>query len=360
MKLQFTMNLDNSGLVVVGGEDVVGQLIIPRENEYEEKTYCVTEIAENAFEDNMNVSSVILPDSIRRIGRAAFAGCENLNEIVFPEFGFVEIEDFAFQHCGITEVNIPESVQEIGENAFCCQSLRKFKTQNSGIFWPNDEGNMLFRRKTVGHDFKMGIYKFQWSLVAVANAGIEGVASIPSFVTKIEAGAFAECKNLTEVIFHEKIADIANNAFAFCTGLTHVELPDAITELAPYVFTWCENLKTIVMPGVKKIGDNALSCCKSLERILFSDSISFIGDGAFGNCTSLTSVHIPESVFTIESFAFEDCTSLQTVIISDSEDGVEIGDKVFAGCTSLRKIIINDASLLEDAEIPEGVEIVKP
>ena len=29
-------------------------------------------------------------------------------------------------------------------------------------------------------------------------------------------------------------------------------------------------------------------------------------------------------------------------------------------CNSLRKIVISDASLLKDAEVPEGVEIVSP
>ena len=60
-----------------------------------------------------------------------------------------------------------------------------------------------------------------------------------------------------------------------------------------------------------------------------------IGDKAIEACVSLTSIDIPNSV-------------------------QQIGSGVFEDCDYLRKIIISDASLLKNAGVPEGVEIVKP
>ena len=44
MKLTFKLNYKKDGLVVTGGEDIKGEVIIPSEQEFEGKTYPVTEI----------------------------------------------------------------------------------------------------------------------------------------------------------------------------------------------------------------------------------------------------------------------------------------------------------------------------
>ena len=78
-----------------------GQVIIPAEIE-EAQVY---EIANNAFFRNIQMTSVIIPDSIKVIGNSAFAGC-----------------------IGLTSVTIPANVASIGSSAFSgCINLKEVK-----------------------------------------------------------------------------------------------------------------------------------------------------------------------------------------------------------------------------------------
>ena len=65
------------------------------------------------------LTSVQLPDTLKRIGESAFSGCNNLAELVLPE-GLTTIGDGAFSgDCNaIRELNIPRSVTSIGRGVW--------------------------------------------------------------------------------------------------------------------------------------------------------------------------------------------------------------------------------------------------
>ena len=44
--------------------------------------YQVTAIAPNAFKNNKNLKTIIIPATVRSIGKQAFAGCKNLKSII--------------------------------------------------------------------------------------------------------------------------------------------------------------------------------------------------------------------------------------------------------------------------------------
>ena len=83
----------------------------------------VTVIGESAFEHTA-VTSVILPDGVQEIRRAAFYGCENLRSITLPQ-GVRKIGTMGFYHCGsLTSVILPQGLEEIGDYAFAsCDKL---------------------------------------------------------------------------------------------------------------------------------------------------------------------------------------------------------------------------------------------
>ena len=73
-----------------------------------------------------------------------------------------------------------------------------------------------------------------------------------------------------------------------------------------------------IREGVKVIGNNAFSECRSLTNINIPNSVTNIGDGAFAGCKLLTKIDIPDSVTNIGDKAFLRCTLLIKINIPDS------------------------------------------
>ena len=67
-----------------------------------------------------------LSDTLRKIDAWAFAGCENLCEIIFPDT-LVSIGNNAFNHCiNLENIEIPENVEKLSAGAFSdCEKLKK-------------------------------------------------------------------------------------------------------------------------------------------------------------------------------------------------------------------------------------------
>lgn len=77
-----------------------------------------TGYAKHLYINGQEVSNLIIPEGITRIGRETFLCCEYLNTITIP-YSVTEIGEYAFQQCiGLTTVTIPNSVTSIGETAF--------------------------------------------------------------------------------------------------------------------------------------------------------------------------------------------------------------------------------------------------
>ena len=95
-----------------------------------------------------------------------------------------------------------------------------------------------------------------------------------------------------------------------------------------------------IRKGVKVIGDDAFSECRSLTNINIPNSVTNIGNGAFKQCKSLTSINIPNSVTNIGDSAFNGCSSLTSINIPDSV--TNIGKSAFWRCDNLPSKIKSD------------------
>lgn len=127
--------------------------------------YTVTEIGNEAFDGNTNLTSVTIPDTVTRISSNAFQICENLTSVTIPN-SVTYIGENAFANTDLSSLTIPASVTEIGKSAFY--------------------GNKRLSSVT-----------------------------IPDSVTYIGGYAFADCPNLKSVTIPASVQNIGEYAFGY-------------------------------------------------------------------------------------------------------------------------------------------------
>lgn len=84
----------------------------------------VTAIGEGALSGSAIVS-VVLPDSVKTIGKNAFSGCASLSSVTLPK-SLTSLGEGAFANCSALEaIALPETLTSLGEGAFRFTALRE-------------------------------------------------------------------------------------------------------------------------------------------------------------------------------------------------------------------------------------------
>ena len=183
-----------------------GNVAIPEEVTYLNRTRKVTSIGKFAFDNCTDLTSVTIPNSVTSIGYDAFSGCYNLTSVTIPN-SVTSIGYAAFSVCsGLTSVTIPNSVTSIGRSTFYgCSGLTSITIPNSVT--------------------TIGISAFS------SCSGLTSV-TIPNSVTSIESTAFYGCSGLTSITIPNSVKSIGSNAFDgvdFPTVVSLIENPFKIT-----------------------------------------------------------------------------------------------------------------------------------
>ena len=381
-----------------GCPDASGDIVILDRFTVGEEVYVVTSIGDDAFMNNKNIKSVIIPKTVSDIGTGAFSYCDSLATVKLPDH-LTRIADKLFRGCRqLVSAVIPSSVTSIGSYAFqSCSSLSNIALPASlsfvGVYAFNSTPwyDALFEEAPEG-PFYIGSILFGYK-----GDKPTGELVIKEGTTCICYNAFSSCDGLTSITFPESIAYVDEYAFNNCTGLTAVN----ITNLA----AWCnvdfvvglygtssnplyyahhlylngEEVTDLVIPeGVTHIGNFAFDYCTSLTSVTIPNGVTSIGVGAFMGCESMTSVTIPPSVDIIDGVAFIWCYNLNAVHISDLAawcglsfynadnplrygahlylNGKEVTDLVIPeGVTSVCDGAFMRCSHLTSVTIPEGV-----
>lgn len=103
---------------VISGEiKYTGDIKVPSQITVDGEVYDVTGIGSDAFTD-CSVTSVSLPNSIINIGDNAFQNCTEIKEMKLPE-SLVSMGEHAFQGCErLEEIDVPNSLAHINDYAF--------------------------------------------------------------------------------------------------------------------------------------------------------------------------------------------------------------------------------------------------
>ena len=336
----------------------------------------VTSVGEGAFYYCSGLTSVIIPNSVTSIGDYAFSGCNQLKKSAYPsglftpflygttiqypregaiiEEGFIygpEKKAIYFAPLSFEgEYVIPESVTEIGGNAFYgCSSLNSVKATvvNPPVMNDNSfEGLYATTTLSVPEDAVTDYLATNWSLFEDLRIG-DSEAAAQTFETgnlkyMLIPGKTQEDKNLAVVVPGDY------------SSLTEVTIPERFTvsengtNVRYYVdaigykaFSGCSNLATVTFNSrnaAKIIGNYAFAGTK-ISTITMPQTIESIGDYAFSECSSLSSIDISGSVKTIGDYAFYKCTSVKDVVIPNSVR--TIGERAFSGI-DLKSVTFNE------------------
>ena len=84
-------------------------------------------VKDYAFEDCINLETIVFEGDISNIFYGAFSGCSNLNAINLEDTSISYVASSCFMNCdSLTEVILPDSVESINDSAFAyCDSLSK-------------------------------------------------------------------------------------------------------------------------------------------------------------------------------------------------------------------------------------------
>ena len=284
-------------------------------------------IGEKAFSGCKKLYEIDLPNSVLSIGDRAFYGCESLAVVNIPN-SLTSIESKVFSECAFSNISIPSSVKAIGSYAFSrCEYLAEIDIPDSVV----KIGSGAF--SGCGSLEQITLPK---RIEEIEDEVFRGCAltkiSIPTSVTKIGNRAFWDC-SISDISIPNSVTTIEEGAFYGCP-LQQIVIPSSITKIEDETFCECFALKQVIIPNsVYEIGNDAFYNCTSLTTIKLPNSINELGDNSFSGCESLEAITIPEKVKSIGDFAFSRCVWLEEVTFLGNIP--ELGTSVFAGCDNL-------------------------
>ena len=294
----------------------------------------LTIVGYGIFGDCKSISKIEIPKSLKKFdgtwGRGtnlsygAFGGCSNLKTVNF-EAGSTIVCAALFMGCdGIEEIELPDTITEIGDSAFKnCKNLDRI-TMNNGI-----------------EILESSAFEDCFSLTTI---------NIPNTVKAISNSTFQDCTSLTEVHLSNILKEIPASTFSGCKKLTTINFPSTLTTIGNSAFSGCESLPEAILPsGVEKIESNAFKNCKALKKAAVPDTVSSIGSSAFYGCEALTDITLGSKLKKIESQTFYGCTVLPSIVIPYNV--TTIGDSAFVNCTKLAQITVprNTTSIASNA-----------
>lgn len=296
--LTYTLNADHTATVAnYDNSTQDGVIDIPDTVTSGGQPYTVTAIGVYAFNPSRTttkVSSVFIPATVTSIGRFAFRCCKFLATVTFAEgsqlksIGVSAFSGTTPAHPIFTEIQIPDSVETIGTNAFYnCQDLESITLPAS--------------LKTI----ESSAFSYCRNLSEI---------KLPTSLTTIEISVFDGCSSLETVFYDGSLAQWSqintSNGFLGDSSPSLVmndytaQFISVKDENDPYpppktvtITKYTGTESTVILPStisswpVTKIGEDALKDNTTITSVTIPANVTEIGSNAFAGCTNLTSVN---------------------------------------------------------------------
>ena len=221
------------------------------------------EISANCFWSHKDLSKVVIPTNVRKIGKAAFKYCTikvieikgNL-EVIPEEFAEFTSGDY---------IELPDSVKTIEKDAF-----------QSSVFDKLIIGSSIENIGESAFAYAGGLYN-----LCLNN------------IKRIGESAFQNCFRLESLIINGVTNEIPANAFNGCKNLSYIELGESIS----------------------KIKDNAFFKNEQLEKVVFKGKVQDIDVGNFMDCDILSEICVTkENYFPVLSAIIKFNPRLESIV----------------------------------------------
>ena len=268
----------------------------------------IKSIANNAFvaSDNTKPLQSINMENASYLTTFSFSDFINLKYATLPKT-LVEIPQMAFFNCPLTTINLPGTVEKIGNYAFKGTSL------SGSLYLPNS-------LKTIG-------------VGAFASLKLTGTLTIPDSVTTISNEAFNNNKFTKLVIGqNSSLTTIGNNAFRNNQISNAIALPKSLTTIGYNAFRANSISKLALNYGLRSIGYEAFESNKitgtinipvtvekidtqafnsnQIEAVIFNknSALTTLGSYAFAQNKISNAIMMPKGLTKISSYVFSNNT----------------------------------------------------
>lgn len=222
----------------------------------------------------------------------------------------VGIADGVFADTNLREIILPDSVTEIGVNAFKnCNSLIYFLSRNASVIGESAfQGCKSLSYIVLGELTKIGKYAFCETAADSYYLREASFSLSLSKLTDIPEGAFMN-SGISSVNFGY-VDIVSAKAFRGCNALVSVDF-DGLNFMPAGTFKDCASLRDVKIGRLTYLANGSFSSCESLERVTLS-GVEFVDSNAFENCSLLSDVELPKAK-TVYSNAFNGCDSLRVL-----------------------------------------------
>ena len=326
-----------------------------------ERYYIGTSAFENCVNLGKNGEALVLPDALSlsssAMGASAFKNCTSLKEVILSGFGSATGARSVFEGCTSLE-----KVTLTGKKVYQYASIVVGNSWFTGCY-------NLIELNLPDTLSEIGVNAFN---------GCTSLTSItlPAACTKVASTAFTDCTALTGIevdpdnrtirsvdgVLYKLTDGEIKELILYPTAKPAAEfvVPEKVTTLGASIFKGNTSLRKVTIAGdVMELGSSLFSGCTALEEVILPDTLQTIKNSAFEGCTSLKSIDIPDSVTTIEASAFKN-SGLTSVALPvglsafGSKSGA-IDAAAFAGCTDLANISFKGEGTNNLFTIEEGV-----
>ena len=304
----------------------------------------ITTIASGAFA-GAQIKKLVINNPLI-IEDYAFANCEILEEIVFPNQAGTTIGQNAFAYTlALTSVSNLDKIINVGDYAFRSTGLKQAKLASNASYGEGAFFDSKIEEVTIGENSNFGLGAFQkCAYLTTVNMPENGNVHFGS-------ACFANNALLSKIDLSKVDEEIESETFYGCSSLKTANLTNVKT-VGDYAFADCSALNYLNIPVVESIGEGSFARYSEqggapiISSVIFPQTLTSLGDGAFLGCEGLTQITLPSSLTELGNYLFSFCVNLTTVLLPNNIKS--IGQYNFAGCEMLTSINLEDVEVIDD------------